>query len=383
MAKKRANGEGSIRKRKDGRWEGRYTAGHNLETGKPIYRNVLGKTQAEVKEKLKTAIQETQSLDFSKTGQYTVGQWMDVWYENYAKIKVRPSSHQTYKGYIENHIKPNIGDIPLEKLTTLDLQRLYKTLLANGRVDRLESKGQPKGLSPKTVRNIHQILSSALKLAQEQRIILTNPAEGCALPKVEHREMKTLPVEQLQSFLREAKDSGVFELYYLELATGLRRGELLGLKWEDIDLEHGDLRVRRQIARINGRVVEAPLKTKNAYRTLPLAEDTISILKEQKKKVGNSPWVFPSATGGPISPDSVLHMLHRVLKRAGLPQVRFHDLRHTFATLALQNGVDIKTVSGMLGHFSAGFTLDTYAHVTTSAQKAAANTMGKLLSGSV
>ena len=383
MAKKRANGEGSIRKRKDGRWEGRYTAGHNLETGKPIYRNVLGKTQAEVKEKLKTAIQETQSLDFSKTGQYTVGQWMDVWYENYAKIKVRPSSHQTYKGYIENHIKPNIGDIPLEKLTTLDLQRLYKTLLANGRVDRLESKGQPKGLSPKTVRNIHQILSSALKLAQEQRIILTNPAEGCALPKVEHREMKTLPVEQLQSFLREAKDSGVFELYYLELATGLRRGELLGLKWEDIDLEHGDLRVRRQIARIDGRVVEAPLKTRNAYRTLPLAEDTVSILEEQKKKVGSSPWVFPSATGGPISPDSVLHMLHRVLKRAGLPEVRFHDLRHTFATLALQNGVDIKTVSGMLGHFSAGFTLDTYAHVTTSAQKAAANTMGKLLSGSI
>ena len=383
MAKKRANGEGSIRKRKDGRWEGRYTAGHDPETGKPIYRNVLGKTQSEVKEKLKTAIQETQSLDFSKTGQYTVGQWMDVWYENYAKIKVRPSSHQTYKGYIENHIKPNIGDIPLEKLTTLDLQRLYKTLLARGRVDRLESKWQPRGLSPKTVRNIHQILSSALKLAQEQRIILTNPAEGCALPKVEHREMKTLPVEQLQSFLREAKDSGVFELYYLELATGLRRGELLGLKWEDIDLEHGDLRVRRQIARINGKVVEAPLKTKNAYRTLPLAEDTISILKEQKKKVGSSPWVFPSATGGPISPDSVLHMLHRVLKRAGLPQVRFHDLRHTFATLALQNGVDIKTVSGMLGHFSAGFTLDTYAHVTTSAQKAAANTMGKLLSGSV
>ena len=383
MAKKRANGEGSIRKRKDGRWEGRYTAGHDPETGKPIYRNVLGRTQAEVKEKLKIAIQETQALDQTKVGKYTVGEWMEVWFEDYAKIKVRPSSHQTYKGYIENHIKPNIGDIPLEKLTTLDLQRLYKTLLARGRVDRLESKGQPRGLSPKTVRNIHQILSSALKLAQEQRIILTNPAEGCALPKVEHREMKTLPVEQLQSFLREAKDSGVFALYYLELATGLRRGELLGLKWEDIDLEHGDLRVRRQIARINGQVVEAPLKTKNAYRTLPLAEDTISILKEQKKKVGSSPWVFPSATGGPISPDSVLHMLHRVLKRAGLPEVRFHDLRHTFATLALQNGVDIKTVSGMLGHFSAGFTLDTYAHVTTSAQKAAANTMGKLLSGSV
>ena len=379
MAKKRANGEGSIRKRKDGRWEGRYTAGHEPVTGKTIYKNVLGRTQAEVKEKLKRAIEDSAKLDMSKVGQYTVGQWMDVWFENYAKIKVRPSSHQTYRGYIENHIKPNIGSIPLNKLTSLELQKLYKKLLGNGRVERIESKKQPKGLSAKTVRNINQIICSALNLAIEQRLILTNPADACALPKLEHREMKTLPVEQLTSFLREAKESGVFEMYYIELATGLRRGELLGLKWSDIDLEHGSLRVQRQIARIDGEIVEAPLKTKNAYRTLPLSADAIDVLKTQKKKCGNSQYVFPSPTGGPISPDSVLHMLHRVLKRAGLPNVRFHDLRHTFATLALQNGVDIKTVSGMLGHFSAGFTLDTYAHVTTSAQKEAANTMGGVL----
>ena len=383
MAKKRANGEGSIRKRKDGRWEGRYTAGHDPETGKAIYKNVLGRSQAEVKEKLKQAIEETQALDVTKAGKYTVGEWMEVWFQDYAKIKVRPSSHQTYQGHIHNHIRPNIGEIPLEKLTSLDLQKFYKKLLAQGRVDRLEAKGQPKGLSAKTVRNIHQILSSALKLAQEQRLILTNPAEGCALPRVEHQEMKTLTTVQLASFFREARESGVFELYYLELATGLRRGELLGLKWEDIDLERGDLRVRRQVSRINGEVVEAPLKTKNAYRTLPLAEDTVSVLKEQRKKVGNSPWVFPSPNGGPISPDSVLHMLHRVLKRAGLPKVRFHDLRHTFATLALQNGVDVKTVSGMLGHFSAGFTLDTYAHITSAAQRQAAKTMENILSGSI
>ena len=379
MAKKRANGEGSIRKRKDGRWEGRYTAGHDPATGKTIYKNVLGKTQAEVKEKLKRAIEDSAKLDMSKVGQYTVGQWMDVWFENYAKIKVRPSSHQTYRGYIENHIKPNIGSIPLNKLTSLELQKFYKKLLGNGRVERIESKKQPKGLSAKTVRNINQIISSALNLAIEQKLLLTNPADACALPKLEHREMKTLPVEQLASFLREAKESGVFEMYYIELATGLRRGELLGLKWSDIDLEHGNLRVQRQIVRIDGEIVEAPLKTKNAYRTLPLSTDAVDVLKEQKKKCGNSPYVFPSPTGGPISPDSVLHMLHRVLKRAGLPKVRFHDLRHTFATLALQNGVDIKTVSGMLGHFSAGFTLDTYAHVTTSAQKEAANTMGGVL----
>ena len=383
MAKRRANGEGNLRKRKDGRWEGRYTAGRDPDTGKAIYKNVLGKTQAEAKAKLKQAIEEAKGLDASKAGRYTVGEWMEVWFEHYAKVKVRPSSHQTYRGYIDNHIKPNIGKIQLEKLTSLELQKFYKRLLEKGRVNRIESRKQSKGLSAKTVRNIHQIISSAMQLAREQNLIIGNPAEGCALPRLEHREMKTLPVEQLQSFLRESKDSGVFELYYLELATGLRRGELLGLKWEDIDLERGDLRVKRQIARINGEVVEAPLKTKNAYRTLPLAADTIDVLEAQRKKAGDSPWVFPGPTGGPISPDSVLHMLHRVLKRAGLPRVRFHDLRHTFATLALQNGVDVKTVSGMLGHFSAGFTLDTYAHVTTASQRQAAKTMGGILSGSL
>ena len=129
MAKRRANGEGNIRKRKDGRWEGRYTAGRDPDTGKPIYKNVLGKTQAETKEKLKQAIEENKGLDVVKAGRYTVGQWMDVWFENYAKIKVRPSSHQTYQGYIKNHIKPAIGDIPLNKLTSLELQALYKKLL--------------------------------------------------------------------------------------------------------------------------------------------------------------------------------------------------------------------------------------------------------------
>ena len=144
-------------------------------------------------------------------------------------------------------------------------------------------------------------------------------------------------------------------------------------------MKQGIIRVRRQVSRIDGKIVEAPLKTKNSYRAVTISPQAVEVLKAQKEKT-NDEYVFPSPNGGPISPDSVNNMLHRVLDRAGIPRVRFHDMRHTFATLALQNGVDIKTVSGMLGHFSAGFTLDTYAHVTTAAQKEAAETMGNVLS---
>ena len=192
--------------------------------------------------------------------------------------------------------------------------------------------------------------------------------------------MKTLPAEQLAAFLAEAKETGTYEMYYLDLATGMRRGELLGLKWEDIDFDHGIIHIRRQVARLNGTVQEAPLKTKNSYRNISIGDDAVELLKKKREQDnGKSVYVFPSPTGGPLAPDSVLHMLNRVLERAGLPKIRFHDLRHTFATLALQNGVDIKPVSGMLGHFSAGFTLDTYAHVTTPGNIADSSVAAEIL----
>ena len=266
----------------------------------------------------------------------------------------------------------------MEKLRTMDLQKLYRKLMNQGRVERIEAARQPKGLSAKTVRNIHQVISSAMDFAVAQKIIVENPCHAVALPKVEHREMHTIPAEQLQAFLNEAKASGVYEMYYIELATGLRRGELLGLKWEDIDLTARIIRVHRQIARISGEIVEAPLKTKNSYRVVRISPQAVEILREQKRNT-NDEYVFLPPNGGPISPGSVNNMFKRVLARAGIPKVRFHDLRHTLATLALQNGVDIKTVSGMLGHFSAGFTLDTCVHVTTAAQKEAAEIMGNML----
>ena len=262
----------------------------------------------------------------------------------------------------------------------MDLQRLYKHLLENGRVECAEARNKPRGLSVKTVRNINHMISSALNCAVEQRLIPANPTKGCVLPKLERKEMKILPPESLGAFFEEARRSGVFELYYIDLATGLRRGELLGLKWSDIDLARGIIHVRRQVLRQNGKVVEAPLKTKNSYRNIAIGADAIKVLKGMEQK---DEYVFPSPFGGPMSPDSVLHMLQRVLKRAGLERIRFHDLRHTFSVLALQNGVDVKTLSAILGHYSAGFTLDTYAHVTTSMQKQAANAVGNFLSGTL
>ena len=165
MPKRRANGEGNIRKRKDGRWEGRYTVGRDPKTGKAIIKNVLGKTQTEVKEKLKKAIEENVGIDYGRAKTYTVGTWLEVWMENYAKVKLRPSTFKTSQGFLKNHIKPQIGSIPLAGLTSLDLQRFYKHLLDGGRVDRIEAKKKPKGLAPKTVRNIHQMIGSAYNLA--------------------------------------------------------------------------------------------------------------------------------------------------------------------------------------------------------------------------
>jgi len=365
MAKRRANGEGNIRKRSDGRWEGRYTAGHDPVTGKQIFKNVLGKTQAEVRDKLAAALDAVKKLNVIVSDKMTVGEWCDVWLENYGKPNMRPSTYETYEGNIRLHVRPGIGELKLGKITTLDLQRFFNSLLKDGRIKRKESKSKPKGLSVKTVSNIRTMLYSAFEKAVAEHLILTNPVAGCKLPKREKQEMKTMPMEDLGKFFAEAKASGKFEFYYLDFSTGLRRGELLGLKWEDVDFEHSTITIKRQVIRVQGRIDEGPLKTKNAYRTIAVGEDVMGMLYDLKLREGNrSPYLFPSPNGGPQDPDSVLPMFKRMLNRCGLKSMRFHDILHTFATVALAEGVDYKTLSAMLGHYSVAFTLDTYAHVT-------------------
>ena len=333
MAKRRANGEGSIRKRSDGRWEGRYVAGYDPRTGKRITKNVLGKTQAEVRDKLKAAIKIAEETDLVRGEQYTLVQWLKYWMNNYGKVYLRPSSQKNYNGFLNHQIADDsvLGTIKLTKVRGRDLQAFYTRLAESGRIVRKESVKQPKGLSPKSIRNIHFFISHAMEQAMKEKLITENPCRDCVLPRREKKEMKTLPLDDLNAFFAEAKRSGVYELYYTEMATGLRRGELVGIKWSDINFDENSIYIQRQITRVNGVVQESPLKTTNAYRLIIVPPEVTAMLKEKmERENGKSVYAFSAKSGDAMCPDSMLDMLHRVLKRAGLPQVRFHDLRHPY-----------------------------------------------------
>ena len=379
MAKKRANGEGNIRKRKDGRWEGRYTAGHDPETGKAIYKNVLAKTQKECKEKLAAALEQAGKVDASKTDQFTVGQWAETWFENYARPSIRETTAAYYKNYIDKHIVPNIGKIKLNKLTTLDIQKFYNKAKIKGRVKRYEGM-KDLSLSNKTIRGLHAMLRQCLDQAVQERLIPYNPAAGCKLPPKEKKEMHTLPADKISAYLAAADEHGVLPMFYLELTSGLRRGELLALLWTDLDIEKHTIAVNKSVRCRQGELKVSTPKTRHSIRTVVVPQQAVDLLIQEHNLHPDNPYMFPSpVTGTMYHPDAAGRIHRKLLKEAGIEPVRFHDLRHTFATLALQNGVDIKTLSGMLGHYSSGFTLDTYTHITDKMQQEAAEKVGSFM----
>lgn len=370
MGRNRKNGEGTVRLRKDGRWEGRIVIGYD-ENGLPKTKNVLAKTKGECIEKLK-ALKSTITPDtpVKLKADMPFGEWLDHWYETYCKPNARPATQRTYEGYIRLYLHPRLGSIPLNKVTINDIQQMCTWMMTEARLDQ---KNGDSGLSDSQVRNCYSLCDRVLEKAVTEKLIVRNPAKGCKLPPDRPKEMKVLSREDMQKVLIQAKEENYYELFLLELATGLRLGELMALQWDDVDLVTGELRINKQVNLVGSKLVISEPKTKAAVRTLILPPSVRKVLAEYKTRV-NSRWLFPSPKKEdlPIIPSAVSRRLHTLLEHAGCEQVRFHDLRHTFATNALAHGMDIKTLSTILGHVSSATTLNTYSHVTDEMRQRAA-----------
>ena len=371
MGRKRKNGEGTVRLRKDGRWEGRVVIGYD-DKGLPKTKNVLAKTKRECVEKL-TALKSSlvPAVSAKVKADMPFGEWVEFWYENHSKPQLRPSSQRSYEGYIRLYILPKLGSIPLNKLTANDLQQFFNWMKKDGRSEYRESRGE--GLSESMIRNCHSLCRRVLERAVAERLIVQNPAEGCKLPPIRRKEMQILSREELQKLLIQAKDEGYYEVFLLELATGLRVGELMALQWNVLNFKTGELRIERQAYRVKGELLIQPPKTKAAIRTVILPPPVVEALRAYKQTV-SSRWVFPSPKkeDAPLAPAAASHRLAKILNHAGCKKVRFHDLRHVFATNALEHGMDVKTLSTIIGHVSSATTLNVYAHVTDDMQRQAA-----------
>ena len=381
---KRSNGEGTLRKRKDGRWEGRYNAGVD-ENGKKKVKYILAKSQAECKEKLRAAIaeyNEEQAMlarcDFLNNPNPTLKEWSEIWLENFCKAAVRQGTYENYKFFFRTYINPSLGSIELKSLSTVNCQQFLMKMFTEGRIRGKENQG----LSARTVRDIKIALHSCLQKAVDEELISKNPCSKVKLPEDKPKEMKTLSANNLAAFLNEARESDCYELYYLVISTGMRRGEILALEWNDIDFKAKTISVSKQLQRTPEGLQVSPPKTKSSIRKISISDECVNLLKVMRGKQRlDQKLLFPSPiTDGYRDPDAVTRKLHRMLRRAGLPDIRFHDLRHSFATLSLEQGMDIKTVSHMLGHTDAGFTMNTYMHVTDAMQQNVADTMSNLIS---
>ena len=337
-------------------------------------------TQKELTTKLRQNIDAFQGVELTEQSKMTLAQWLDEWLEKHMTGTVRPGTLEGYRKDMDNHVKPYLGEKLLIKLTSDDLRELYQLLLERGR--KLPRQNCGPGLAPATVRGIHATLHHALKTAADEGLIPFNPAEKVTPPRVQNTPKRVLTHDQMEKFLCAIRFNPIWhDFFYTELTTGLRRGELCGLTWDDFDSEAGTLKVRRTIhARKGGGLEAGETKTYAGQRTILLPYSTTQLLKE-RRTAALTKWIFPDPLRPerPVNPSSAYRRLKELLKQAGLPSLRFHDLRHTFATHALASGVDAKTLSRILGHTKASFTLDTYTHTTGDMQKRAAEIVGGFL----
>lgn len=370
--KRRPNGDGMIRKRIDGRWEARIVIGHKSD-GKAIYRYAYAKTQKELLIKLNRLKEHYAGTHITEESLITLGEWLTKWLDEYKAPMIRSATINNYRRTINNHIIPHIGSKRISQVTTQDIQRMYNKIKSTGRVDKHKEHGTE--LSNGSVRAVHMLLHEAMDGAVKEGLIPYNPTEGTTIPKLGRKDKPVLMEAQIEKFLKHIEGDPIwYDFFYTDLMTGLRRGELCGLKWVDFDAKSGKLQIRRSVRYERGEPVIGETKTSEGTRVLTLPQSLVKVLKERKKRL-NSEWIFPNPfkVENPFNPSVAYNNLKRLLDEAGLPDMRFHDLRHTFATHAATNGVDPKTLAGILGHTKASFTLDTYTHVTTDMQRNASS----------
>ena len=361
-----------MRKRKDGRWEARFIVGY--KNGKPICKSVYASSQVEAEIRLKQAREDYEyeskilsRCPYLKTPYPTFEEWYDIWIEIFCKDNLKYPTYYNHKKRFARRIIPIIGNIKLKDLTVSKCQEVI-------------ASAQKDGLSVNSLKNIKASLQTCLQKAVDEGILSSNPSRKVSMPKNAQPEMKTLKASDLAVFFETAKEFGHYELFYLAVATGMRKGELLALTWDDLDVEHNTITINKTLTFNESGYVAVPPKTKSSNRTIAISEKCTQLLLQYKDKQNvESDIVFPNEHGQYQYACKAPRILHKILKKANLPDMRFHDLRHTFATLALENGMDIKTVSHMLGHTDAGFTMNTYMHVTDTMQQSVAESISALI----
>lgn len=330
MGKRRPSGDGMVRKRDDGRWEGRIVVGHKAN-GDPIFRHVYAKTQKALTEKLHQSIECYQDVELTEDSRMTLSEWLDRWLAEYKDGTSRPGTLEGYRNYIENYIKPQLGGKQVSLITPQDVQRMYRRLKSGGRVR--EDVDGSKRLSDSTVRHIHTMLHGAMKAAVQAHIIPKNPTENATVPKSNYKPMQVLNEQELDTFLQAVQKDDIWrDFFYTELMTGLRRGEICALMWRDFDAKAGTLGISRTLhSKGQGIYALGDTKTSQGNRTIILPESVAALLRA-RKKASISQWIFPQPTSPelPMNPGTAYRRLKTLLEEAGLPSIRFHDLRHPY-----------------------------------------------------